>query len=68
MAFVRWPLGSAGKVETKVAHGPHESVEFEQRPVLLERLLEVGGLIRRPEPAPRTTRSALGAMAAVGSI
>ena len=45
-------VGRAGEVQTEVSHRPHERVELEQRAVLLERLLEVVGLVRRAEAAP----------------
>ena len=52
LLVVARPLGRAGEVQAQVAHRPHERVELEQRPVLLQRLLELGGLVRRAEAAP----------------
>jgi hypothetical protein len=39
-------------MEADVAHRPHERVELEERAVLLERLLEVGGLVPGAKTAP----------------
>jgi hypothetical protein len=43
---------SAARYKAEVAHRPHQRVVLEERAVLLERLLEVGGLVRRAEAAP----------------
>ena len=42
----------AGEVQAEVAHRPHERVVLEHRSVLLQRLLELGGPIRRAQAAP----------------
>ena len=41
------------KEEPQVTHRPHHRVELEERPVLLQGLLQMGRLVRRPEAAPR---------------
>ena len=46
------PPAGAGEVEAEVAHRPDERVELEQRPILLERPLQVLGPVRRAEAAP----------------
>ena len=45
-------VGRTGEVQAQIAHRPHHGVELEQRPVLLQRLFELGGLVRRAEAAP----------------
>ena len=42
----------AGEDQAEVAHRSHEGVVLEQRAVLFERLLQMGGLVRRAETAP----------------
>ncbi len=46
------PSAGTGEVEAEVAHRPDERVELEQRPILLERSLQVLGPVRRAEAAP----------------
>ena len=43
----------AGEVETEVAHRPDQRVALEERALLLERSLELGGLVARAQATPR---------------
>ena len=52
LLLVYRPVGRTGEVQTEVGHRPHQRVVLEQRPVLLERMLEVLEPVGRPEPAP----------------
>jgi hypothetical protein len=51
-ALVAGPVGGACEIEAQIADRPHQRVELEQRPVLLQGLLEVVRLVRRAKTAP----------------
>jgi hypothetical protein len=46
------PVHRTGQVHSQIAHRSHRRVVLDERPVLLQRLLQLGGLVRRPEPTP----------------
>ena len=52
LLVVARPVGRTGEVQADVAHRPDQRVVLEQRAVLLDGLLELGGLVCRPEAAP----------------